>query len=108
MRSSTGYLQRSFPAVVSEVDAREARRVGMEAVKQAVKRRDSGSIAIRRKPAAKYRVTFERVPLKNVARETREMPARFINKAGNDVTRAFFNYAAPIVGPLPPSAGSRR
>ena len=29
------------------------------------------------------------------------MPDRFINKAGNDVTQAFIDYASPIVGPLP-------
>jgi len=36
-----------------------------------------------------------------VARETRHMPTAFINKAGNDVTQAFVDYARPLVGPLP-------
>ena len=44
---------------------------------------------VRRKPGKAYRVFFERVPLRRVARETRHMPAKFINRAGNDVTRAF-------------------
>ena len=39
--------------------------------------------------------------LRKVARETRHMPASFINKAGNDVTKAFVEYARPIVGELP-------
>jgi 6-phosphofructokinase 1 len=96
-----GYLQRSFPGVVSEVDAREARAVGAEAVRAAVEQGLDGSMAIKRKPTRKYRVTFVRVPLRKVARDTRQMPARFINKAGNDVTRAFLDYARPIVGDLP-------
>lgn len=97
-----GYLQRSFPGVVSEVDAKEARTVGMLAVKAAVKGREaSGSIAIRRKPGKKYAVYFERVPLANVSKETRHVPDNFINKQANDVTRAFFDYARPIVGKLP-------
>jgi 6-phosphofructokinase len=95
-----GYLQRSFPCLCCEQDSKEARAVGAEAVKHAVKGMD-GSMAIRRKPGKGYKVYYERVPLKNVARDTRHMPATFINKAGNDVTRAFIDYARPIVGKLP-------
>ncbi|MDR0994050.1 MAG: 6-phosphofructokinase [Verrucomicrobiota bacterium] len=96
-----GYLQRSFPGVVSENDAKEAFAVGREAVKCAVGADIDGSIAIRRKKGAKYQVYFERVPLCNVAKETRHMPDNFIAKNGCDVTKAFLNYAAPIVGKLP-------
>jgi 6-phosphofructokinase 1 len=96
-----GYLQRSFPAVISEVDAKEAFGVGQQAVKCAISGDIDGSIAIKRKNTKKYAVTFERVPLKNVARETREMPSKFINRKGNDVTKAFIDYAKPIVGDLP-------
>ena len=60
-----------------------------------------GSVAIRRKPGKKYQVYFELVPLRNVAKETRHMPDNFINAEGNDVTKAFIDYAAPIVGKLP-------
>ncbi len=96
-----GYLQRSFPGLVSDVDAREARAVGREAVRFAVGGYASGSVAIQRKPGKSYRVEFKRVPLRSVAKETRHMPATFINKAGNDVTTAFIEYARPLVGPLP-------
>jgi 6-phosphofructokinase 1 len=96
-----GYLQRSFPGIVSEVDAREARAVGVKAVQCAAGRDTDGSIAIRRKPGKAYRVYFERVALAEVARTTRCLPAGFINAAGNNVTQAFLNYVRPIVGPLP-------
>ena len=96
-----GYLQRSFAGVVSEVDAREARAVGKEAVRQALAGDTDGSIAIRRKPGTTYGVRFERVPLAKVARHTRHMPAAFINRAGNDVTERFLAYARPLVGRLP-------
>ena len=96
-----GYLQRSFPGIRSETDAREARQVGMLAVREAAKGTESGTIAIRRKPGKKYQVYFERVELACVARETRHVPDSFINKDGNDVTQAFVDYARPIVGPLP-------
>lgn len=96
-----GYLQRSFPALVSKVDAREARAVGSAAVRCAVAGDTGASVAIRRAPGKAYRVAFEPVPLKNVAKETRSMPAAFIAHAGNDITPAFLNYIRPIVGPLP-------
>ncbi|MBO4288330.1 MAG: 6-phosphofructokinase [Kiritimatiellae bacterium] len=103
VRSDTfGYLQRSFPGIVSEVDAREARQVGIEAVNAAVNEEVSrGSVTIKRAKSKTYRVTYEVVPLRRVAKETRRMPDAFINRAGNNVTQAFLDYARPIVGPLP-------
>ena len=100
-----GYLQRSFPGVAAERDAIEARLVGVAAVQAAVNQEiSSGSIAIQRKKTKQYGVEFVVVPLRNVARETRHMPDEFINKAGNNVTQAFIDYAAPLVGSLPPCA----
>lgn len=96
-----GYLQRSFAGVTSDVDAREARQVGIHAVKNAVTGMASGSIAIKRRAGKKYAVDFKRVPLKSVAKHTRHMPDRFINEAGNHVTPAFIDYVKPIVGKLP-------
>lgn len=97
-----GYLQRSFAGLVSEVDAKEARTVGQKAVQSAVAGKfPSGSIAIKRKPGKKYSVYFERVELRQVSKETRHMPDNFINKDANDVTKAFVDYAKPIVGKLP-------
>ena len=109
MRADTfGYLQRSFPGVVSANDAKEARAVGRMAVQvRRRRRRGSGSVAIRRKPGKTYKVFFERVPLENVAKETRHMPDEFINAEGNDVTQTFLDYAAPIVARCRRSAASR-
>jgi len=96
-----GYLQRSFVGCVSEVDAKEAFGAGAAAVMEAIKGNRDGSIAIQRKPGKKYAVKFTRVPLQNVAGETRQMPDEFINEAGNNVTQAFIDYAKPIIGKLP-------
>jgi len=97
-----GYLQRSFPGIASASDAMEARLAGVAAVRAAVADGvRSGSVAIRRKPTKKYGVSFEVVELRRVAKETRRMPDAFINKAGNNVTQAFVDYARPLVGPLP-------
>ncbi|MDD5482997.1 MAG: 6-phosphofructokinase [Kiritimatiellae bacterium] len=96
-----GYLQRSFPGMTSNVDAREARAVGIEAVKTAAGGELQGSIAIRRKPGKKYQAYFELVPLQSVARNARPMPDEFINAAGNNVTEKFLAYARPLLGDLP-------
>ena len=100
-----GYLQRSFPGIASAVDAREAREVGEAAFRTALGGRHTcGSVAIRRRPGARYGVTYAVVPLRQVARNTRHLPATFINRAGNDVTEAFLAYARPLVGALPVKA----
>jgi 6-phosphofructokinase 1 len=97
-----GYLQRSFPGIASSTDAMEARLVGVAALQAAVCDDIlSGSIAIKRQATKKYAVDFEVVPLRSVAKETRHMPDEFINKAGNDVTQAFIDYARPLIGALP-------
>lgn len=100
-----GYLQRSFPGIASETDSEEARLAGVAAVKAAlVDGVESGSIAIQRKATKKYAVEYVTVPLHRVAKNTRSMPAAFINKAGNNVTQKFLDYARPLVGGLPPVA----
>ncbi len=40
-------------------------------------------------------------PLITVAREATEMKDEYINAAGNDVTQAWIDYVAPLVGELP-------
>lgn len=97
-----GYLQRSFPGVVSPTDATEARAAGKAAARFAFSgRAGSGSVALVRAPGPRYRVRFDWVPLHRVARHARSMPAAFISAAGNDVTPAFLAYCRPLVGPLP-------
>jgi ATP-dependent phosphofructokinase / diphosphate-dependent phosphofructokinase len=96
-----GYLQRSFPTIVSEVDAEEARMVGKFAVRHAVKSRDNGSVAIRRLKDKPYESTCFITPLHSVAREATHMKDAFINAAGNDITKAWLDYVRPLVGKLP-------
>ena len=97
-----GYLQRSFPDMASSVDSAEAREVGKLAVKHAVSgKAQSGSVTIKRKPGTKYVPSYGLAELRQVSKETRHMPEKFINKDGNDVTAAFIAYAKPLVGKLP-------
>ena len=96
-----GYLQRSFPGLQSEVDAREARWCGRHAVQYAMQA-DSGSVAIRRLAGGKnYALELFRTELASVAEKTKSMPDEFINAEGNGVTSAFIEYAMPLTGGLP-------
>lgn len=96
-----GYLQRSFPTIVSEVDAREAREVGAFAVQHAVAQGVPGSVAIRRLGNTPYASEYFITPLSSVARKTRSMRDEWIADAGNDVTAGWLEYLRPLVGPLP-------
>ena len=94
-----GYLQRSFAGCVSEVDQREARSVGEKAAHFAIRDGKVGSVEIRR--VGEYAVEYHLAKLQDVARHTKEVPKKFINKAGNGVTDAFVKYARPLLGDLP-------
>ena len=101
VRSDTfGYLQRCFPGNISEIDAVEARRVGEEAVKAAVKGRYEGSVAIRRLGNKPYKVDYEIVELEKVAKHTITMPKEFI-EGTSGISDKFVEYAMPLIGTLP-------
>ena len=97
-----GYLQRSFAGFVSAVDAAEAREVGRQVVRMALAGLPSGSVAIRRTGGRKYGVTYFRTDLKKVARDTKPLKKKYINRAGNGINESAFRaYAMPLVGELP-------
>ena len=96
-----GYLQRSFAGVVSETDAKEARRVGERAAEVALKgQRASGSISILRKPRQQYAVSYEVTDLERVAKEQRKLDERFLS-GSSGLTPAFSEWLRPLVGRLP-------
>ncbi|MDD4888580.1 MAG: 6-phosphofructokinase [Phycisphaerae bacterium] len=102
VRSDTfGYLQRCFPGVVSKTDAAEARKAAQTAVKLALRGEPSGSVAIIRTGNRPYKVAFERTELANVARKTKHLDLKYVNKAGNNILDSFKDYVAPLAGELP-------
>jgi 6-phosphofructokinase 1 len=97
-----GYLQRCFPTVVSDVDQREAREVGVFAVRAMTSGGEtSGSVAIRRLPGETYASELFITPLSTVAKKTRSLDPAFIAESGHDITPAFRRYALPLAGSLP-------
>jgi 6-phosphofructokinase 1 len=95
-----GYLQRSFPGCISDVDAREARLVGQMAVQYSRQSGLNGSVAMRRISNDPYAVETFVTPLETVARHTKHLdPSMIVD--GCDISSEFLAYARPLVGALP-------
>ena len=96
-----GYLQRSFLADISEVDAEEAERVGRHSVIASLDLQ-SGSVIIKRQLSETYYCDVDVVDLDKVAKNTKDMPEEFLDNEKPYVTNEFFKYAMPLTGGIEP------
>ena len=100
-----GLCGRASVAHASLVDQREARALGRAGVRRIAAGERGVMVTLRREGGPKYGCAIEGAPLGEVAGAERTLPDRFVNEAGNGVTPAFHDYAAPLIGPpLPPLA----
>ena len=86
-----------------QLDINEAYGCGKQAVKLAEKGTSGVMVTITResKPGEPYKSGFGTMPLSEVANHERPMPDNFISKDGLFVSKAFLDYARPLVGDLP-------
>jgi len=100
-----GYPQRSFPLAISEVDANEAFKVGVDAVIAATNDHfDEGSIAIKRVDHdGIYKIETFITPLQSVQKRTKSFPKEWVSEDGNIDERKFREYVNPLIGELPMS-----
>ncbi len=96
-----GYLQRSFLADISEVDAEEAERVGRHSVIASLELQ-SGSVILKRQLSETYFCDVDVVGLDKVAKNTKDMPKEFLDDEKPYVTNEFFKYAMPLTGGIEP------
>ena len=96
-----GYLQRSFLADISEVDAEEAERVGRHSVIASLDLQ-SGSVILKRQLSEPYYCDVDVVDLDKVAKNTKDMPEEFLDNKKPYVTNEFFKYAMPLTGGIEP------
>ena len=103
-----GYAQRSFLGCVSEVDQREAKKLGKESVKFSKKYDSSFSICIkeRGRNLNTYNVEIGKNKLIDIGGKTKYMPDYFINRKKNYVSNSFFKYALPLIGKKFPDFGN--
>jgi 6-phosphofructokinase len=90
-----------------KLDFDEAYQCGREAVRLAAAGQGGVMVTIQRAKGPKYRATFGTIPLSKVAINARPMDDKYIDKSGMFVTKAFYKYAAPLVGELPQYARLR-
>jgi 6-phosphofructokinase 1 len=85
-----------------KLDLDEAYGCGREAVRLASRGQGGVMVTIERasKRGQKYKSAFGTIPLKKVAINARPMDDKYIGKDGMSVTRAFRDYAEPLVGQL--------
>lgn len=88
---------------VVPLDIKEAYGCGKQAVKLAEKGTSGVMVTITRtsQPGHPYRAGFGTIPLAEVANHERPLPDNFITADGLFVTKAFLDYAQPLVGELP-------
>jgi 6-phosphofructokinase len=86
-----------------KLDIDEAFGCGKEAVRLAGTGASGVMVTIDRtsKRGQPYACDFGTIPLASVANAERPMPAKFISKDGLFVTKAFLDYANPLIGELP-------
>ncbi len=86
-----------------KLDVVEAYACGKEAVSLALRGNGGVMVTIERasKSGDEYKSSFGTIPLAEVANHARPMPDNMIASDGMDVTKAFINYAQPLIGALP-------
>ncbi len=84
-----------------KLDFDEAYNCGKEAVRLATSGIGGVMVTLQRAKGAKYAVNYGTIPLEKVAINARPMDDQFIDSSGMFVTKAFYKYAAPLVGELP-------
>ncbi len=93
-----GTDQRHAMAYASTVDLDEAYYVGRQAAVLAARGQSGYMATILRRPGPLYSVSYDKVPLAQVANSERAFPAEWITGDGIDVTDDFLRYAEPLVG----------
>ncbi len=95
-----GYPQRCFIGSASEIDQKEAKKIGGFAAKYANKNNNSFSAGILERKIfnQNYKAQFIVNSLANVAGKTKTMKPIFYDRKNNTVSKEFLNYALPLIG----------
>ncbi len=89
-------LQRCAAHFASETDLAEAEGVGAAAVKAAAAG-ETGMMAVMRRSAGDYAVTFGTAPVNTIANRVKYVPREYVNEAGNQITDEGLAYILPLI-----------
>jgi 6-phosphofructokinase len=93
-----GDLQRMASSCISRVDQQEAYLVGQMGVRALLSGEHDKMITLVRENGSEYHCTTGSVALERIANEQRTMPEAYLNEDKTMVTRAFYDYALPLIG----------
>ncbi|ABX32457.1 phosphofructokinase [Petrotoga mobilis SJ95] len=91
------YLQRSAGHIVSKTDQTEAVMVGEKALEYALDGISGFMVTINRLSNNPYKIEFGKVPLFEVANNTKYLPEEYISVDGYGVNENFIEYAKPLI-----------
>ena len=90
-------LQRSASHFPSKTDLDEAFMIGSAAVSSAMNNVSGEMMVFKRIDADNYKIEINSMDIALIANKEKKMPDNFINSEGNDVTKAFTDYARPLI-----------
>jgi 6-phosphofructokinase 1 len=93
-----GSIQRMSSAHFSTRDLAEARGCGAHAVRVALRGVTDSMVIMVRKPGSAYRIGYSMTPLSNIANREKLLPKAFFDRRNMLPTKAFREYALPLVG----------
>jgi len=92
-----GTNQRAAMHFASATDIKEAYLCGKMAVKNALKGVNGKMVTLVREKGRQYKCTTGLAKLSDVANGEKMVPASFINKQGNHITKAMRDYLSPLI-----------
>ena len=92
-----GSTQRAASHIQSLTDVNEAIQVGREAVKGVLNNQNKVMVVLKRVSNDPYVVEYQYHDLRDCANVEKKIPENMINKEGNGVTKAFIDYALPLI-----------
>lgn len=94
-----GSIQRMSSMHFSERDLREAQACGAHAVRAALHGTSDAMVVMSRKLGKTYKIGYATTPLEHIANCEKLLPAEFFDRRIMLPTKAFVDYALPLVGP---------
>lgn len=90
-------MQRCAAHIASATDIQESKMLGIKACQAALEGETGKMAVVIRKSSTPYTVTYETVPVCNVANEEKKVPADYITPDGHDVTDKMIEYLRPLI-----------
>lgn len=90
-------LQRAASHFASKTDLAESFKIGRTAVSYALRGVSGEMMIFEREESENYKIKISSMDINLIANKEKTLPENFINTRGNDVTKAFINYARPLI-----------